>query len=273
MTPEPGLVNWGVDGTLPTPLHFLPWTLMLTQAPKVLVATHHAHCEYLQDVRSPTTPRKARFIKKMRRFHGTFQWWTGRKAEGKGRDTEMCRDAMRSKCPQTSGLPSPPPGYFRLRRREIEECGHDYSRVVFAVASCGRLLHSGVFKKKPGGQCGKEEGGIAQEFSLGGSQGHRLHVWPSRQLYSPLWRKTTGSHKSSMLTSVISMNHGMETHSFHQVPWHLLLGPRWRRTFTVALVLPWLEWCLSFANHILPTPAGCLQFSERPGSGELPETR
>lgn len=88
----------------------------------------------------------------------------------------MCRDEMRPKCPQTNGLPSPPPGHFRLRRREIEECGHDYSWVVFAVALCGRLLHSGVFKQKPGDQCSKEEGGIAREVSLGGSQGHRFHA-------------------------------------------------------------------------------------------------
>ena len=52
-------------------------------------------------------------------------------------------------------------GTLDSRRREIEECGHDYSWVVFAVASCGRLLHSGVFKQKPGGQCSKEEGGVA----------------------------------------------------------------------------------------------------------------
>lgn len=88
----------------------------------------------------------------------------------------MCRDEMRPKCSQTDGLPSPPPGHFRLRRRETEEFGHDYSRVVFTVASCGRLFHSGVFRQKPGDQRSKEEGGVAQEVSLGGSQGHRFHA-------------------------------------------------------------------------------------------------
>ena len=185
------------------------------------------------------------------------------------KDRQRAREEI-LKCVEMSwGLSAPRPmGFHHLhlgtldsRRREIEECGHDYSWIVFAVASCGRLLHSGVFKQKPGGQCSKEEEGVAWEVSLGGSQGHRFHAWPSRQPYSPLWRKTTGNHERSMWTSVVSTNQGMETHSFHQVSWHLLPGRRWGRVFTVALVLPWLEWCLSFANRTLPMPAGCRQCS------------
>lgn len=42
---------------------------------------------------------------------------TERQAEGKGRNTEMCRDELRPKCPQTNGLPSPPPGHFRLKEK------------------------------------------------------------------------------------------------------------------------------------------------------------
>lgn len=70
----------------------------------------------------------------------------------------------------------------------------------------------------------------------------------------------------------------MEIHSSHQVPQYLLQGPKWgggvgwARIWSSLTLTGMVPLFFSFANHTLPTPAGRLQFSERPESRELPET-
>lgn len=142
----PDLANCGIEGTSSLSLLSLdPDTHSNSQchsnrSPLPLWASPRCSWEHLK--RSTTTPRKGNAYQKDEKV----SWYISvmdRKPGWKGRQREReeifkCVE-MRSKCPQTNGLPSPPPGHFRLMRREIEECGHYNSWAYICCCFCGRL--------------------------------------------------------------------------------------------------------------------------------------